>query len=59
MQALLRAEVLLTGFELELYAINELSAVYWYLAEVTNPAQFADYRGKNDSKLSNLGDEFD
>jgi len=40
-------EVLLTGFDLELYAINELPAIYWYLAEVTNPAHVADYRGDN------------
>ena len=51
MQALIRMQVLLTGFDLELYAINELPAVYWYLAEVTNPAQTADYRGSNRSKL--------
>lgn len=47
MQALIRMQVLLTGVDLELYAINELPAVYWYLTEVTNPAQTVDYRGSN------------
>jgi hypothetical protein len=35
MQAFLRAHVILTGFDLELYSENELATVHWYLSEVT------------------------
>lgn len=55
MQVLVRMEVLLIGFDLELYAINELPAINWYLAEVTNPAQFADFRGDNRGECCHFG----
>lgn len=51
LQAFVRAEVVLIGFDLELYALNELPAVYWYLAKVTNPAQSADYVANNPGAL--------
>lgn len=54
MQTLLRAEILLIGFDLDLYSTDELPAIYWYLAEVTNPAQFSDFRGHNPSEQSSL-----
>lgn len=37
LQAFVRTEVLLIGFDLELYAQEELPCIYWYLAQVTQP----------------------
>lgn len=44
----MRTEVLLIGFDLELYAQEELPCIYWYLAQVTRPQSQSESTSANE-----------